>query len=103
LRAEVNIDTQEIVKEIAQEVVKAIRPLLVKNNTIDDTLFSVETLSKYLSVSTQWVYERVHMKEIPFIKMGKFPRFRKSDIEKWLDAQKIPSINTLSRRLKVIK
>ena len=103
MKAEINIDTQEIVKEIAQEVTKAIRPLLVRNTPIDDTLFSVETLSKYLDVSPQWVYERVHLKEIPYIKMGKFPRFKKSDVDKWLDSHKTPAINPMSRRLKVIK
>jgi hypothetical protein len=25
--------------------------------------------------------------------MGKFPRFRKKDIDTWLDGQKIPAVN----------
>ncbi len=51
-----------------------------------DTIFSVETLAKYLQVSKQWVYERVHLKEIPHIKMGKFPRFKKREIDIWLES-----------------
>ncbi len=102
MKAELNIDTQEIIKEITQEVIKAIRPLL-NGKAEDDTIFTVKTLAKYLEVSDQWVYERVHLKEIPYIKMGKFPRFKRSDIDRWLDTLKTPAINSLSRRLRVIK
>lgn len=102
MKAELQFDTSELVKEIAQEVIKAIKPLLT-GKAQDDTIFTVKTLAKYLEVSDQWVYERVHLKEIPHIKMGKFPRFKKSDIDQWLGSINIPSINLLPRRLKVIK
>ena len=64
--------------------------------------------TEYLHVSHQWVYERVHLKEIPHIKMGKFPRFRKSEIDRWLETLKIPVSSTLpdasrDRLLKAIK
>jgi excisionase family DNA binding protein len=69
----------------------------------DDVLFTVKTLSTYLSVSTQWVYERVQLKEIPHAKIGKFPRFQKKDIDSWLETMKVPAKETSSSFLKRIK
>lgn len=103
MRAEFHIQMETIVAEIAHEVVKAIRPCIEEGRGKDDTLYTVQTLADRLGVSPQWVYERVHLKEIPFIKMGKFPRFRKTDIDHWLDSQKVPAVNTLSKRLKIMK
>ncbi|OGP65386.1 MAG: hypothetical protein A3K22_04510 [Deltaproteobacteria bacterium RBG_16_42_7] len=102
MRAELNIDTQEIIREITSEVIKAIKPLL-NGKAEDDTIYTVKTLAEYIGVSSQWVYERVHLKEIPYIKMGKFPRFKKADIDKWLDSLKTPAVNYLSRPLKAVK
>ena len=102
MRAEINIDTQEIIREITSEVIKAIKPLL-NGKAEDDTIYTVKTLAEYIGVSSQWVYERVHLKEIPYIKMGKFPRFKKADIDKWLDSLKTPVINPLSATLKAVK
>ncbi|MBI4378418.1 MAG: helix-turn-helix domain-containing protein [Nitrospinae bacterium] len=104
MKAELNIDTQEIVREITQEVIRELKPYLTgTGKSEDDTLFTVESIARYLQVSPQWVYERVHLKELPYFKIGKFPRFKKSEIDHWLDTLKIPAINPVSRRLKVIK
>ena len=100
MKIELDIDTKELAQEIAQEVIKAIRPILMKNKAEDDKLFTVDSLSEYLEVSKGWVYERTHLKEIPYMKVGRFPRFRKRDIDKWLDSLKTPSLGPLSRSLK---
>jgi excisionase family DNA binding protein len=78
---------------IAQAVVKKIRPLLGKAADGEGSLFTVNTPVEYLQVSDQWVYERIQHHEIPYIKMGNFPRFKKSDIHRWLDTLKIPPHN----------
>jgi excisionase family DNA binding protein len=96
------IDHKELVKDIAQEVIKSLKPNL-KVKAEDDRLYSVKSLAKYLGVSDQWVYERIKFKEIPHIKIGKFPRFKKADINKWLEEQKVPAINPLSGVLKALK
>lgn len=103
MKGEIFIDTEEMVKQITLEVIRSIKPTLEKMKIQEDVLFTVKTLAKYLEVSNQWVYERVSLREIPFIKMGKFPRFKKSDIDQWLDKQKTPAINPLSRPIKPIK
>ncbi len=103
MKVELNVNTDELVSRITQEVTKAIKPILSKRITTDDTIFTVETLSIYLTVSKQWVYERVRLEEIPHIKMGKFPRFKKSEIDIWLESLKIPAMQPLSAPLKIIK
>lgn len=103
MRAEIHLNSQDLVKEITQEVIKAMKPLLANGRTEEDRLFTVKTLAQYLEVSPQWVYERVHLKEVPYIKMGKFPRFKKSDVDRWMDTYKMPAMNPLSRPLKAIK
>lgn len=102
MKAEVHIDTQELEEGITRRVIQALKPLL-QGRPEDDTIFTVSTLAEYLHVSDQWVYERVHLKEIPYIKMGKFPRFRKSEVDRWMDTMKTPAINPLSRPLKMLK
>jgi len=103
MKAEIKINTDELVSEITQKVTNAIIPTLKKGMGMGDTVFTVETLAKYLQVSKQWVYARVYLKEIPHIKMGKFPRFKKSAIDIRLESDMIPAIQPLSAPLKIIK
>jgi len=83
MNANFDIDTQELVQEITQEVLKGLEPYL-NGNGGDDGLFTVKTLSEYLHVKTAWVYQKVHEGEIPHYKVGKYPRFRKFVIDEWL-------------------
>ena len=103
MKAELQIDSKDIVNEIASRVVKELKPLLLYQKQEDELLLTVESLAEYLSVSMQWVYTRVNLNEIPHIKIGKFTRFKQSAIDKWLDSQKIPAVSQLTSKLKVIK
>ena len=94
VKATFDLDIQDLASQIAQEVVKTIKPLLAQGSSKDDTLFTVKTLARYLETSTKWVYERVQLKEIPYIKVGKHVRFKKSDIDHWLDSLKVPSMDS---------
>ena len=104
MKAEFSFNSEELINKIAVEVVKAIKPMLSGDKSEDDyNLLTVETLAAYLSVSKQWVYERITLNEIPFFKIGKFPRFKKTEIDSWLESQKAPAMNPLTKKLKVIK
>lgn len=94
MKTELNIDTQELVREISQEVVKAIRPLL-SGRAEDDSILDLDGLAKYLSVTRNWIYQQTHINTIPHHKLGSQLRFRKRDIDKWLDTQKVPATSTL--------
>ena len=93
MKTELNIDTQELVREISQEVVKAIR-LLLNGKSEDDTILDVEGLAKYLSVKPNWIYQQTHLNAIPSYRLSSQLRFRKRDIDKWLDTQKVPTTST---------
>jgi len=52
-----------------------------------DLLFDVAGLSRYIGVEISWIYEhtaRGSRVDIPFIKVGRFLRFRRSSIDAWL-------------------
>lgn len=100
MKADIDIDMHEFTALIISGLLKELKPLLGQKTAEPDILFTVETLAEYLHVSHQWVYERVHFKEIPYFKMGKFPRFRKSEIDRWLDTLKTPALCPLSGSLK---
>lgn len=95
-------EIQAIAREITAEVIKALKPLM-NGKVEEDTIFTVKTLALYLGVSEKWVYERVQHKEIPYLKIGGNDRFRKSDIDRWIETLRTPAVNPLSAPLKRIK
>jgi len=95
MKAEIKIETEQLGNEIVKRVLDGLKTQ--RSEESEDTLFTVETLAEYLQVSKQWIYERVQFKEIPHIKVGKFLRFKKSEIDKWLDGFKVPAASSLAR------
>jgi excisionase family DNA binding protein len=75
----------EDVELIARRVADLIKSMLNQTKPDGDPVFDVDGLAKYLCVGKQWVYQKLHTREIPHFKMGKYPRFRKSRIDEWLD------------------
>jgi excisionase family DNA binding protein len=70
----------------------------------DDTVLDVPGLCEYLKVTTKWIHERTHLKEIPFYKLSnKQLRFRKREVDKWLDSLRTTAINPLSSGMKLIR
>lgn len=87
----IELDEKDI-SRIADKVLEALKPLLKTFNQRTDQeeiIFDVDGLAHYLKVTKSWVYERTHLNEIPYYKVGKFPRFKKSDIDQWLKKYKI--------------
>ena len=81
----IEIDNTNLINEIVEKVVERLKLLLNNSrNSIDDELMDVKGLSVYLNVSKQWVYEKTHINAIPYYKVGKYPRYRKSKIDEWL-------------------
>jgi excisionase family DNA binding protein len=102
VKAELNIPP-ELVSAIAEEVVASLKPLLTARKAVEDAILTPDQLAGYLHVTKQWVYERVHLGEIPHTKVGKYLRFRKSAIEKWIETQSAPAVSPLSRKLKLAR
>lgn len=94
----------EDIQAIAGAVAELIRPLLSNAKTSEpDTILDVPGLAEYLRVSNKWIYERVQFKEIPYTKVKGLLRFRKRDIDKWLNSYNVPAINISARILKAVK
>ena len=87
MKAEVHFQVTELIDEIVGGVVAgmvhALKPIIDQTSTAE-RLLDVEALAKHLGVTKQWVYGKVHANSIPHFKLGKYPRFRLSEVEQWL-------------------
>lgn len=52
-----------------------------------ERLSTPDEIADYLSVSSAWVQEQARSGDIPAIKLGRYWRFRMSEIEAWLTAR----------------
>lgn len=48
---------------------------------------TVLELAEYLNVKVGWVYDRWRDEGIPAIRVGQSLRFRRSDVDKWLESR----------------
>ena len=77
---------QELINKISEQIANKLIAYLkqhIKNHE-DDKLFTPEELATYLNVSKDWVYKD-GKKLIPYVKLGANLRFRKKDVDQWLD------------------
>lgn len=80
----IELEPQDI-EAIAQRLLELLKPILLGNGKgEDDTILDVQSLAEYLRVNKQWVYDKIHQEAIPYYKLGKYPRFRKAEIDEWL-------------------
>lgn len=77
----------ELVELIADMVAEKLKPLIACNgkHNADDIIFDVQGLAEYLKVEASWVYKKISLKEIPHFHVGKYPRFKKAKIDKWIE------------------
>lgn len=79
--------TEEEIKQLARELAKHILPELKKMLSDGNELLTVEETCRYLKCQRTWLYDKVRQKKIPYIKAGKYLRFRKTDLDRWLTAK----------------
>ena len=87
----------EDIKAVSSTVVEWIKPVLCgcSGKKSDDAILGVTDLAVYLGVNQSWVRKKVALKEIPYFKCGKYNRFRKSAIDRWIEAETIRPIPPL--------
>ena len=85
----IELDDRDI-ERIANKVAELLKALLKSSFQKDaqELILDVNGLASYLKVTKSWVYERTHLNEIPHYKIGKFTRFKKKEIDKWLEENK---------------
>jgi excisionase family DNA binding protein len=55
---------------------------------MDETFLTTEEVLEYLQVNLRTVYRLIKAGKIPAVRVGRQWRFRKSDIDAWLDSQR---------------
>ena len=89
---------QDDLKFIAHDVAETLKPLFRNNKKTGDSdvVFDVKGLAEDLKVEESWIYNQTHLKTIPYFKCGNYLRFKKSNIDKWIDSETIQAIPALS-------
>lgn len=59
-----------------------------------DEIFSIKELSKYLKIDTATAYRLTSSGKIPAFKVGRQWRFKKDDIDRWIQEKNIYSRKT---------
>lgn len=49
-----------------------------------ETLLTIDELAKILKVKPAWLYTAAQRGDVPRVKIGKFVRFRESEITAWI-------------------
>jgi len=90
----------EDIQAITDGLYSKLKPLISTSTSQAHDLMDIKELCDYLKVTRQWVHERTHLKEIPYIKLSnKQLRFRKRDIDRWLDSLQVPVITAYKGKL----
>jgi excisionase family DNA binding protein len=55
---------------------------------MEEKLLTPEEQAEKLRVKLSWIYAQTRQKKIPFVKIGKYIRFREKEVDDWLRAQK---------------
>jgi excisionase family DNA binding protein len=66
--------------------------LRVANAPGDDPFMTTEEVLEYLQVNLRTVYRLIKAGRIPAVRVGRQWRFRKRDIDAWLDGQRAPGL-----------
>ncbi len=95
MKADLNLEPQDT-DVIAKRVVDILKPILIQNSKSDnDRIFDAQGLADYLKVNKSWIDKQVQLKYIPYFKCGKYNRFKKSAIDKWIDNETIRPLQPL--------
>jgi len=87
--SKINLEPEDI-EAIAIKLVSIFEDLIKKEIQWNQPseLMDVRSLASFLGVEPSWVYKQVRQSGIPFFKVGKYTRFRRSDIERWIERNK---------------
>jgi excisionase family DNA binding protein len=66
-------------------------------------LFSIKELSTYLGIKEKTLYAKVSAKEIPHYKIDRLVRFKKEEIDRWIDQKKVDPVEPDQLANKIFK
>jgi excisionase family DNA binding protein len=56
---------------------------------VSERLLTAEEVAAFLSVKVSWVREATRDGRLPHLRLGRYRRYRLSDIERWLSEQEV--------------
>lgn len=54
----------------------------------NDRLLTVAEVARYVGLAQGTIYNKVNRGEIPYVKLGRAVRFRRSEIDAWIENQR---------------
>ncbi len=95
----IDLEPQDL-QAIADRVIDVLRPHLHVGSDGENSIYDKPGLAEYLHVDVSWINKQITLRAIPYIKIGKYTRFKKTDIDRWLESMKInqsPYVRLLKR------
>ncbi len=85
------------IQAIANRVLESLKPVLsnIERREDKDIIFDVKGLAKYLCVDPSWVYKQISLGTVPHFKAGKYSRFKRKDIDRWIESNTVRPTSTL--------
>lgn len=96
MQTNVRLESEEI-EAIAQQVASHLEPMIkngLKAKGAGEPLLDVPELATELRVKPDWIYKKTADRSIPFIKVGRFIKFKKSEIDAWLVEQSVRPLSS---------
>ena len=70
---------------------------------MDKEYLTIDDLAQYLSVKRSTLYAKAESGEIPFYKIGRLIRFKREDVEKWMESHRRERVDTDMRAKTILK
>lgn len=55
----------------------------------NNRLMNIDEVADYLAVKKSWIYENYKRAGLPAFKIGQALRFKRADVDQWLEAQQV--------------
>ena len=96
MQTNIRLEPEEI-EAIAEQVANHLEPMIkngLKAKGAGEPLLDVPELATELGVKPDWIYKKTADRSIPFIKVGRFIKFKKSEIDAWLVEQSVRPLSS---------
>lgn len=70
---------------------------------MESGFLSITEVSKYLGIKNASLYAKVERKEIPHYRFGRLIKFKKNEIDSWVEEQKVRPANVERKTAKILR
>ncbi len=87
-------ELNQLAESVSEKVLDRLKPFFQSRvgSKGPTGLLTVDELSRLLGVPKSKIYNMVHLKKIPYVKVGQALRFRRKDIDTWLQESYTPAV-----------